>query len=225
MTGAKCKSCSAPIKPGVRFCHNCGAPSGTSAAAASSGSRMPWLVAGIAVVLLIIVAVAKSNVSGPPTPAPVPIGGGGGIATTDLTTMSPREQANRLFNRIMTASERGDSGEVAFFTPMAVQAYELLGTMDSDSRYDLGMIYTVSGETAQALAQADTLEQTYPNHLLAKVIRAAVAQLTGDEATLGTEYREYLDAFDDEIALDRIEYNAHRRTIDSFKEEALAGLR
>lgn len=160
-----------------------------------------------------------------PTVGPAPVGqqtSGLATATTDLTSMSPREQANRLFDRVMGAAERGDSGEVSFFSPMAIQAYENLGPLDTDARYDLGMILSVGGDAASALAQADTIEQSFPNHLLAKVVRATVAQLSGEQETLTAAYRDFLAAFDNEIALDRIEYRAHQRTVESFREEAIA---
>ena len=136
--------------------------------------------------------------------------------------MSPREQANRLFNRVMAAAERGDSSEVAFFAPMAVQTYRMLGTLDSDARYDLGMILAIGADPEGALAQADSIEQNFPNHLLAKVVRATVAQLAGDQAAQNSAYQEFLAAFAAESALDRPEYQAHSGTIDSFNEEARA---
>jgi hypothetical protein len=224
--GTQCQSCNSEVKPGTRFCSGCGAPVGGAGRSgpAIASNRMPWIVAGSAIVLLAVVAIAKSGMAGGPGPeanAPRQTGVPN-TATTDLSTMSPREQANRLFNRVMAAAERGDSAEVAMFTPMTVQAYQMIGALDADARYDLGMILSVGSDLDGALAQADTLEQSFPNHLLAKVVRGTVAQLAGDQAALTTAYREFLAAFDAETAIDRPEYQAHRRTIDSFNEEAIA---
>lgn len=224
--GVKCQSCGAEVKPTARFCAGCGTPvgSGSRRVPSAGSSRMPWIVAGSSIVLLVVVAVAKSGMSiAPRTDAGVAQQlSSSRVATTDLTTMSPREAANRLFNRVMAAAERGDTSEVLSFTPMAIQAYRMLGTLDADARYDIGMIFSIGSDPVSALAQADTIQQSFPNHLLARVIRATVAQLTDDPENLAKAYSEFLSAFDSEIALDRSEYQTHRRTVDLFREEAIA---
>lgn len=222
----QCRSCGGDVKSGARFCAGCGTPvaGGKGRVPSMVSNRLPWIVTTVSIVLLVVVAVAKSGISGSPQTgtevaqsSPV-----SPRATTDLSTMSPREAANRLFNRVMAAAERGDTSEVLSFMPMAIQAYQMFGPLDADAHYDLGMIFSIGSDPVSALAQADTIEQSFPNHLLARVIRATVAQLTDDEESLSRAYGEFLAAFEAEIALDRSEYRAHRRTVDLFRVEAIA---
>lgn len=134
--------------------------------------------------------------------------------------MTPRQQADRLFDRILAAVERGDTAEVSFFTPMALQAYANLGDLDNDAHYDVGLINAVTGNESGALAHADSIETEVPDHLLAITLRHAVAEMRGDSAAVSSAYRRFLNSYQREIAAQRPEYQAHRSTIDSFYERA-----
>lgn len=146
------------------------------------------------------------------------------VGTTDISAMSPREAANRLYDRVMGLAERGVTDSVAFFKPMALQAYDMLGGLDDDARFDVGMIHAVTGDGTAALAQADSLEAAVPGHLLAQVLRHAVAAASGDSAAMRRAYRTFLQHYDAEIAADRPEYVAHRASIDGFHEAATEAL-
>jgi len=134
--------------------------------------------------------------------------------------MSPRQQADRLFDLIMTAAEAGDTGRVSFHTDMAIQAYQMIGDLDGDARYHMGLIHVVRGETTEALAQADSLEIVVPGHLLAYVLRGSAARAIGDTEALPDVYRDFLADYEREIAVARPEYEMHRNSIDSFLNEA-----
>jgi hypothetical protein len=134
--------------------------------------------------------------------------------------MPPREQADRLFNRVMTAHESGDSAEVSFFKPMAVQAYAMLGGLDFDARYHVGLMHAVTGDAESARIQLDSLTQESPNHLLAAMLRATLGQLSGNEQERREAYRAFLDAYDDEIASAKREYMDHQGAIQAFREQA-----
>ena len=179
--------------------------------------KLPWLVAGISVVLLVVVSVV--SYFGSPGPSSQP----GRLASApapDISAMSPRERADRLFNRVMSAAERADTGEVTFFAPMAIQSYGLLDTLDADARYHLGLIHSLSSNTAAARAQADTLEQETPGHLLGAVLQHEVAARVGDAAGQEQSYRTFLENFQSEMASGRVEYAEHQLTINAFLEEA-----
>ncbi|MFQ5704975.1 MAG: hypothetical protein ACE5HT_13245 [Gemmatimonadales bacterium] len=171
--------------------------------------------------VLIIVLVVRLPGSGPqqraPSTPPAALSG----AAPDISSMTPREQADRLFDRIMAAAERNDTAEVRFFTPMGLQAYARLGKLDNDARYDVGLINAVTGNAAAALSQADSIESAVPNHLLAITLRQTVADMRGDSAAVFAAYRRFLQSYDTEIAVLRPEYVAHRSTIDAFREKAL----
>ncbi|MFQ6047190.1 MAG: hypothetical protein ACE5PT_12690, partial [Gemmatimonadales bacterium] len=114
----------------------------------------------------------------------------------------------------------GLTDSVAFFAPMALQVYGMVGPLDNDGRYDVGMIHAVTGGYEAALAQADSLEQLVPGHLLATLLRHTVAEALGDSAAMQRAYRAFLASYDQEIAAERIEYHAHGRSIESFLELA-----
>ena len=67
--------------------------------------------------------------------------------------MSPEERASRLFDRVMRYGEQGKTDSLKFFAPMAIQAYEMIGPLDSHARYDMGMIGIVSGDVQLARAR------------------------------------------------------------------------
>lgn len=180
------------------------------------------MVAGAAVaVAAIVLAIGLGRSSGgPPVPA-TPSAIAGPIApAVDISQMSPRERAVRLFDRVMSVSERGRVDSVRFFAPMALQAYALLGPPDNDMRYDTGMIRAVSGDLDGAAAQADSLEATVPGHLLAAMLRHTLAQARGDSAASRRAARAFLDAFEREIARERPEYEVHRNAVEAFREQA-----
>ncbi len=155
------------------------------------GNALPWAVAAIA--LLALVALAAGQRFGR---APQPNGSqgpGGGLAASmggqaqgqprapDISQLSPAERAERLYDRIMGAAERGRADTVQFFMPMALQAYAALGSLSIDQRYDLGRLAEVAGDAALAGAQADTILRAQPQHLLGLVLASRAASLRKDE--------------------------------------------
>jgi hypothetical protein len=185
-------------------------------------------VAGTAVAVLIVVLVARSN-SPSPTPAgaiPPSVTGtsGGAAAMTDISNMTPRERADRLFDRVMRASARGDSGEIRFFAPMAIQSYGLLESLDPDARYHVGLLEAETGNLSGLLAQADTLERAIAGHLFVILLRAEAAKRSGDTAELNRLYRRFLDAYEREVATGKQEYADHQTALDGFRGAARAAL-
>jgi len=139
-----CPSCGTTVKPGSRACQECGTALTAAVARAPWNAQtiVPWAALGIASLALAIALLSWFDRGGGAVqPAPVrfsqsssaPLSAPGELP--DLASMSPREAADRLFNRVMTASENGDSAEALRFAPMALQAYNDLGTLDNDARY------------------------------------------------------------------------------------------
>src|SRR5688572_11944252 len=60
-----------------------------------------------------------------PSPGTAGTTGPGGGAPPDLSQMTPAQAALQLFNRVMRASEGGNTAEVQRFLPMAIQAHEM----------------------------------------------------------------------------------------------------
>ncbi len=135
--------------------------------------------------------------------------------------MTPRQAADRLFNRVMAADERGDTAEVMRFAPMALQAYELVDRLDADAIYHVGLINLLSGNLDQAAKQIDRLEREAPDHLLGLVLSISVAEKAGDDKAALDARARFAAVYDREIETGRPEYQAHRATIDKFRASAV----
>jgi hypothetical protein len=196
LQGAACSVCRAPLTPGAKFCHRCGTPAGVArgpvpAGAAGEkpggvGNALPWAVAAIALLALIALA-AGQRFARPPqagasltTPMGAPIGAPQQPRAPDISSLTPAERAERLYDRIMGAAERGRADTVQFFMPMALQAYSALSPLNIDQRYDLGRLAEVAGDARLATAQADTILQAQPRHLLGLVLASRAARLRND---------------------------------------------
>jgi hypothetical protein len=182
---------------------------------------LPWIVAAIA--LLAFIALIAGQRFGANQPAPVADASAGQLPAgraPDISQMSPAERAIRLHDRIMTLREAGKTDSVLMFAPMGIAAFEMLGTLDTDSRYDLGMIGWASDNAALARAHADTILQQNPNHLLGLILAARAAKLDNR----ATEERQFLQrlvaAEANERAIAREEYITHKNDIDVALDEA-----
>jgi hypothetical protein len=142
----------------------------------------------------------------------------------DISTMSPRERFDRLFERVIRASEAGDSATVLRFAPMALGAYAQLDAADADARYHAAMIDLAVGDFPGAEALADTILAGAPGHLFAYLIRGESADRQNDTTALTRSYREFLDHYDAEMRAGRVEYAEHRPALDDFRTRARASL-
>jgi hypothetical protein len=235
-----CSSCHAPLAAGAKFCTQCGTPAGAGGGAGQSGptavpgDRKAWAVAAVvsAVLLVLVLAMVVRGSGGAPEAAGAvgaggavaPFAGGGGDGTPpDLSTMTPREQFDRLYNRIMRASESGDQATVTQFTPMAMMAYERLEIIDADARFHLATLKLHSGDVAGAAAIADTLLIEDPGHLFGYVIQGTVARWNKDDASLKKAYSNFLSHYDAEMKKGRPEYGDHERMMTDFQQAATSG--
>lgn len=237
-----CRGCQAELSPQARFCHRCGRPTvegaATSPATPAAGARTdttPWIIAAAAIVLLVGVILYKAASDNPAPPAvpamanagnagaaggatggAAPFAGASGPAP-DISRMTPRERFDRLFNRVMEAAERGDTGTVTAFTPMALGAYAQLDTVSVDARYHAAVLQMQIGDFAAARALADTILADSPGHLFAYVIRGTVAELLGDSAALAQARRDFAAHEAAETKANRVEYLEHRPVLERFR--------
>jgi hypothetical protein len=142
----------------------------------------------------------------------------------DLASMSPREAADRLYNRVMAASEKGDLAEALRFAPMALQAYDGLGTMDNDARYHVALLRLTTEDIKGARVQIEMLRQSAPNHLLAFMLEHQIAERSGKKDSAARAYKAFLAAYDAEMAAGRAEYQDHQGSIERFRAAAQAGM-
>ncbi len=195
-------------------------------------SILPWAVGGIAALALVIMVAVQQRPPSQASPGQnvsldggAPFAGGAGGAggamrAPDISSMTPRERADRLYDRVMRLASEGKSDSASFFATMAAQAYELLGTLDNDLKYDYGRMSEMAGNLDQAQQQADAILASYPDHLLGLILGARVAQLRNDEATRVKLYRKLLSVEQVEQAKPVEEYARHKGDIDAAITEA-----
>jgi len=225
-----CVSCGAKLVPGARFCTKCGTRVGGSArtgASTGTAAHLPWYLAG-GVLLVIAVALAlymvagnEPEAAGPPVQN-APFAGtapGAGTGTPPALSADPRENADRLYNRIMTAWSQGDSAEARRFTPMAIQAYGMVPALDDDGLYHLAMVQNVAGDYAAARATAEQLLAKNPDHLLA--LAAAIEATMPTDIPAARDYaRRFLAAYDSERTKPIAEYLDHQRVLPDYQQMA-----
>jgi hypothetical protein len=146
------------------------------------------------------------------------------VRAPDISSLSPQERADRLYNRVMLLATEGKIDSVQFFAPMALQAYLMLAPLNTDQRYDMGRIGEVAGAIPLAKAQADTILRENPNHLLGLILEARLATLAGDTAQLHSYERRLIAAQKAERAKKRDEYVRHEDDISSAVSQARKSL-
>jgi hypothetical protein len=223
LVATTCTACGAALTPGAKFCHRCGTAAGADAPATqnSFASGLPWAVAGIALVAFIALVAGqrfgRSPAATPPadqSAAPFAGGAGGsGVRPPDISNFTPADAAARLYDRVMSAHERGLSDSVAFFSPMAIQAYQMIGQLNLDQRYDLGRLGAVSGDPDLARAEADTILSQNPTHLLGLILAGNAARMRKDAAAERDYYDKLKAAASAEQAKNLPEYAEHENDI------------
>ncbi len=247
LEAAVCPGCSASLTPGAHFCHSCGTRStGQSMQAAAAtpiadnrtaANSLPWIVAAIALVTLLAFLAGNafnsrrgSSLDAPQNALPqaglddrapsVDAPSEAPVRGPDISQLSPQERADRLFNRVMLLDSQGKSDSVLFFAPMAISAYQMLGPLNTDQRYDLGRIAEVAGALPLARAQADTILMENPKHLLGLILASSIAGLDKRVADRKGFDARLISAYQAESARKLPEYARHGDDIDNALAEA-----
>ncbi len=199
--------------------------------------RVPWAVTIVGLIAVAAYgagrsAAVASDVSVPPSgqgnatmgvSTPFVEAGIAGAAP-DISNLSPRERAARLYDRVMRYVEEGKKDSLEVFAPMAMASFELLGTgLDLDARYDLGRVAAETGVFAVAAAQADTILKTSPTHLLGLALAARTAARQGNAAAAKRSWSAFLAAKEAEIMKQLPEYDAHSADIEAATRLARGG--
>lgn len=231
-----CRECGNELPAGGRFCNSCGTPANLPAASAlnqpepppappARSNNLAWVVAaGAVVALLAVLLVPRFQGDDPAAPLPAsgpPITGTpGDPSRVDLSSMTPREAADRLFNRVMQNVSSGDTAAARQFLPMALMAYERVPELDIDGRYHLAVLQLVNDDPQAARVQADSILALAPDHLFGLFTAAQAEQSMGNEAAARELYQRFLDNFDAQVDADRQEYREHAQTLPALQEEA-----
>ena len=223
LRGMPCPKCNASSEAGDRFCNQCGAGLPTAAKSGSGLSSIhpAWAVVGILATALIVVLALQRTGGREINMAPPPAAAGQG-SPPDLSTMTPREAADRLFERVMRAVDGGNQAEAVQFLPMAISAYDRIGTLTLDDRFHLSLLHAAGGDGAQALAVAEAGLAERDTHLLLLAAAAEAAVVSGDSAQAQTYYQSFVDNWDSEKAAALPEYapGVHGELLDTLRGEA-----
>lgn len=196
---------------------------------------MGWWAAGGLLVVLILVVVWPVVRPGPSTPADGAAGAGGaaasaggapatGAAGVDLSSMTPREAADRLYVRVMTAAEAGDSTTARGFVPMAVSAYEQARPLDADGLFHLSSLQRVAGDLAAAVSTAEEALANEPDHLLNLYAAAEASRESGAADDARRYYQRLVNVWDEQMASGHQDYLDHANMMTSVRNEAVAFL-
>lgn len=229
-----CSRCGSELPPGGRFCNQCGAAAreaqATPVGERPAHSNLPWYIAGAALVALIAVLLVPRlrGSAEPETPAAfAPAAGAAGAGdprAVDLASMTPREAADRLFNRVMQAVSAGDSAQASQFLPMALAAYDRVPDLDADGHYHVAVLNLVGEDARSARARADSILADDPNHLFGLFTAGQAEQTMGNPEEARRFFQSFLDRYDAEIARGLAEYKDHEAVLVPMREEARQAL-
>jgi tetratricopeptide (TPR) repeat protein len=244
-----CNNCGAPLGAGAGRAAGAGAGAAAAAAGASRGgarrggasrakeaaeatadgttsekqSQTGWWVAGVFFIgMVLILALPILRREGPPSETSAPPGATGGGTPPDLSTMTPEEAANRLFNRVMAAAEDGNTAEAQRFLPMAIQAHEQARPLDADGLFHLSLLQQYGEDYTSSLATAREVLESNPDHLLGLAAAGDAAKALGDSVAAREYYSRFLEFYDAEVAKGLQEYQEHQYNLSLGRQNAVA---
>jgi predicted nucleic acid-binding Zn ribbon protein len=230
--GPRCRKCSSALEPDAVFCSECGTPTGFKPEKPKTAT-LPWVFSALALVAFAVAIaffvrgqaaprIGDMGMTGglPEAEQGQAMGGAAGAPSggmADLSQMSPRQAADRLFERAMREEDGGDTERAKFFANMAVQAYGQVppAEIDLDAHFHLGLLQLLQENTQVARAEAETILAVRPNHLLGLALSARVARAEGDDAAEAAAYDRFLESLDSERASGLTEYQMHGTLIDN----------
>ncbi len=174
--------------------------------------------------MIVLILVFAWPILRPADVAPVPPTAAAGPAAIDLNSMTPREAADRLFQRVMQAASAGDSLGAAQFLPMAIQAYDRARPLDLHGLFDLSTLQRTAGDFAGGLATAEEGLADDPEHILLLYAAAEATREAGQGAAAREFFQRIVDNYDAELASANLDYQAHSDMMPSIREEAAAYL-
>ena len=138
--------------------------------------------------------------------------------------MTPREAADRLFNRVMEYVSVGDSTCAQMFLPMALDGYERARPLDHDGLYHISLLNRAAMNLEQALGNAIEVLEEDPNHLLALAAAAEATIELGLMDDAESHYRHLLEVFEAESTRGLPEYLDHAGVTETLRDVAEAFL-
>ena len=218
-----CRSCGAAAPADFTYCGRCGRPlsgAGDADAASPRRYRAVLLAAAIAVVAGAVALARRSTVI--PEAQATPAAAAPAAMPTDISRLTPAERFDRLYRRVMQGARTGDTMATRF-APMALAAFEMLDTVDADTRYHAALIKLHLGDAAGAAAFGDSILARDSSHLLGWVARGMAFRWQRDTARLPAVYAGFRRHVAAELARKRPEYQEHQMILGEFRQAAEGG--
>jgi tetratricopeptide (TPR) repeat protein len=174
------------------------------------------------VLLMVILALPilrPEESAGPPAGA-----GAAGMpaATTDISSMTPMQAADALYNRVMRAASANDTAQVQMFLPMAIDAHELAQPLTADGAFHLSSLQRMAARNEEALQTARLALEADPDHLLLLYSGGVAAEALGQEDVVREYATRMLEAWDREIGSAKEEYESHSGMMSDIRAFAEA---
>lgn len=217
-----CSSCGALVPAGFSFCGKCGRRLGNPASVDRPARPYRWAVVAMAAAVVagaVFLARRSEPARAGALPASVAMPS---TAPPDISQLTPAERFDRLYRRVMQGAGTGDT-TAAMFAPMALAAFEMLDSLDADTRYHAALIKLHMGDAAGAAALGDSILARDSSHLLGLVARGMALRWQRDTVQLPRVYAAFRRYAPGELARGRPEYAEHRMILGEFLEAAEGG--
>ena len=195
-----------------RFCAACGARlqlGAPDATARHTRTLLPWIGVGFVLVVAVVTFSIRKIYPRPANAAAIAT-----MPASDIASLSTRERAGRLYDRIMRLHGERKVDSVGFFAQMALASYAAIPDIDTDARYDMARVAMVAQALDVAAAQSDAILKSDQNHLLGLLLSADIARARGEPSKAIRAEQQFIAAAPRERARRLAEYEAHAFEIE-----------
>jgi tetratricopeptide (TPR) repeat protein len=110
------------------------------------------------------------------------------------------------------------------FMAMAINAYQLLDSLDADAHFHLALLQLRDGQVQESLTTSRAGLEVFPGHLLLLSTAGEAAVSLGEREAAEGYYRTVLEVYEEEVAKELWEYQAHEGLLPGIRTTAEAFL-
>src|SRR5690606_41000214 len=103
---------------------------------------------------------------------------------------------------------------------VGIQAYEMIPDKDLDAFYHMALLHLVNNDPGGARATAAEMIAQVPTHLFGLYTAAQAEQAMGNRDASRALYEQFLASYDEELAIDRSEYEEHAAVLPAMRDNA-----